>query len=182
MNNLRAAGIFMAVSAGNYGSPYDCSRVLDPPATYDSAITVGATDYMDDIADSSSRGPSTVNSIQLRKPDLSAPGVGIWSSVYSNSYTSMSGTSMAAPHVAGAVALLWSAMPPLHGNVDLTESFLEQSALPRTTTQLCFDGGGVPNNVYGYGRLDAFAAYQQALDVLYPIKYYFPWVPEYNPR
>ncbi len=172
MNNLRAAGIFMAVSAGNSGP--SCSTVVDPPAIYDSAITVGATNYFDEIAGFSSRGPSTVNSIQLRKPDLSAPGVGVRSSVPSNSYANMDGTSMAAPHVAGAVALLWSALPPLRGNVDLTESFLEQSAIPRTTSQLCSDDGQVPNNVYGYGRIDVFAAYQRALDQIYPIKYYLP--------
>jgi serine protease AprX len=179
MNNLRAAGIFMAVSAGNTGP--SCSTIVDPPAIYDSAITVGATDYFDEIANFSSRGPSTVNSIQLRKPDLSAPGVSIRSSwqpdfyPFSN-YAYESGTSMAAPHVAGAVALLWSALPPLRGNVDLTEAILEQSAMPRTTSQVCLDGDLVPNSVYGYGRIDVFAAYQQALDQIYPIKYYFPQI------
>ncbi len=179
MSNLRAAGIFMAVSAGNSGSA--CSTVVDPPAIYDSAITVGASDVIDEIANFSSRGPSTVNSIQLRKPDLSAPGVSVWSSYLGNGYAPMSGTSMAAPHVAGAVALLWSAFPPLRGDVDLTESMLEQSAVGRTTSQLCFDDGQVPNNVYGYGRIDVFAAYQRVLDVIYPIKYYFPWFPEQRP-
>jgi subtilisin family serine protease len=176
MNNLRAAGIFMAVAAGNYGP--SCSTIVDPPAIYDSAVTVGATDSNDNIMGFSSRGPSTVNSIPLRKPDLSAPGYIVRSSVppnyYLDYYADMYGTSMAAPHVAGAVALLWSAFPPLRGDVDLTESILEQSAAPRTTSQLCSDDGQVPNNVYGYGRIDVYAAYQQALDQIYPIKYYFP--------
>ena len=71
---------------------------------------------------------------------------------------------MASPHVAGAVALLWSAFPSLRGNVDHTEFILEQTALHLTTTQGC--GGDtssqVPNNVYGYGRIDVLAAYNYA--------------------
>jgi hypothetical protein len=71
---------------------------------------------------------------------------------------------MASPHVAGAVALLWSAFPALRGNVDHTEFILEQTAVHLTTTQGC--GGDtssqVPNNVYGYGRIDVLAAYNYA--------------------
>jgi hypothetical protein len=68
---------------------------------------------------------------------------------------------MAAPHVGGAVALLWSALPQLQGNVDATEKLLEDTALHRTTTDGC--GGDtattVPNNTYGSGRIDVAAAY-----------------------
>src|ERR1043165_3663410 len=71
---------------------------------------------------------------------------------------------MASPHVAGSVALLWSGFPNLRGNVDHTEFILEQTALHLTTTQGC--GGDsssqVPNNVYGYGRIDVLAAYNYA--------------------
>jgi hypothetical protein len=71
---------------------------------------------------------------------------------------------MASPHVAGAVALLWSAFPNLRGDVDHTEFILEQTAVHLTTTQGC--GGDtssqVPNNVYGYGRIDVLAAYNYA--------------------
>jgi subtilisin family serine protease len=160
MENLRAAGVFMAVSAGNSGS--SCSSITDPPGLEDAAITVGATSYQSNvIAGYSSRGPVTVDGSNRRKPDLVAPGSSVRSSTPGNSYGTSSGTSMAAPHVAGAVALLWSAVPWLRGNVDDTEAVLEQSALHLTTTQGC--GGdpinAVPNNVYGYGQINALAAY-----------------------
>ncbi|MEP7200188.1 MAG: S8 family serine peptidase, partial [Chloroflexota bacterium] len=167
VDNMRAAGIFMSVSAGNSGS--SCSTVSDPPALYDSAITVGATGFQSDsIAAFSSRGPVTVDSSNRLKPDLVAPGVSVRSSYPTNSYATLSGTSMASPHVAGAVALLWSAFPNLRGNIDHTEFILEQTAHPLTTTQGC--GGDsatqVPNNVYGYGRIDVLAAYNYAASEL----------------
>jgi len=163
MDNMRAAGIFMAASAGNSGSA--CSTVSDPPALYDSAITIGATGFQTDtIASYSSRGPVTADGSNRGKPDLVAPGSSVRSSYPTNTYATLSGTSMASPHVAGAVALLWSAFPNLRGNVDHTEFILEQTAVHLTTTQGC--GGDtssqVPNNVYGYGRIDVLAAYNYA--------------------
>ncbi len=174
MDNLRAAGVFMAVSAGNAGA--GCSSVNDPPAIYDSAITIGATNATDAIAAFSSRGPVTIDGSNRRKPDLVAPGVSVRSSIPANSYAFLSGTSMASPHVAGAVALLWSAFPALRHNVDLTESILEQSAAHLTTTEGC--GGDtasqIPNNVYGYGRIDVNAAYDLALaNGFLPARFYF---------
>jgi len=165
MDNLRAAGIFMSVSAGNSGS--SCSTVRDPPALYDSAITVGATGFQtNNIASYSSRGPVTADGSGRAKPDLVAPGSSVRSSYPTGAYATLSGTSMASPHVAGAVALLWSAFPNLRGNVDHTEFILEQTALHLTTTQGC--GGDtssqVPNNVYGYGRIDVLAAYNYAAE------------------
>jgi hypothetical protein len=71
---------------------------------------------------------------------------------------------MAGPHVAGLVALLISADPTLKGNVDRLEDIIEQTAVRKTTTELC--GGDsntqVPNNTYGWGRIDALAAVQLA--------------------
>jgi serine protease AprX len=157
VNNVRAAGIVTVHSAGNSGS--DCGSVDDPAGTYPASFTVGATDSLDNIASFSSRGPSAFDG--GLKPDISAPGVSIRSTIrgggYGNSYQ---GTSMAAPHVAGLVALLISANPSLAGDVAAIEAILQGTAVPRTTTQGCGSDTptSVPNNVYGYGRIDALTA------------------------
>ncbi len=158
----RAAGIMTVVSAGNEGS--GCSTVQDPPAIYDAAYSVGATNSSDNIASFSSRGPVTADGSSRRKPDISAPGVGIRSSVPGGGYQGgWSGTSMAGPHVAGAVALLWSAAPELSNDITTTEEILNASAVPRYSTQCGDPPNAVPNNVYGWGRLDVLAAVQRAL-------------------
>jgi subtilisin family serine protease len=175
MENLRAAGVFMSVSAGNSG--WACETVNDPPALEDSAITIGATDSGDGIANLSSRGPVTVDGSNRRKPDLVAPGINVRSSTRDGGYGWKSGTSMASPHIAGGVLLLWSAFPQLRWNVDLTESILEQTALHLTTSQLCGNDapGQVPNNVWGFGRIDVLAAYNYiAIYGLPPYKYFLP--------
>ncbi|HEY72985.1 MAG: hypothetical protein B6I35_13570 [Anaerolineaceae bacterium 4572_32.2] len=158
VENVRAAGIVVVASAGNSGS--SCGTVYDPPAIYDAAFSVGATNSSDSIASFSSRGPVTRDGSNRPKPDVSAPGVSVRSSRRGGGYTSMQGTSMAGPHVAGAVALLWSAAPRLIGDVGTTEWIIEQTARPRTTSQTCGDDspGDVPNNVYGWGIVDALAA------------------------
>ena len=69
----------------------------------------------------------------------------------------LNGTSLAAPHVAGAVALLISAVPELRGRVDLIEMLLKTSAEPRASSE-CTPGGGVPNNVWGWGMLNVYQA------------------------
>ncbi len=155
---VRAAGILVAESAGNSGP--GCSTVNTPIAIYDASTSVGATDINDNIAGFSSRGPVTVDGSNRLKPDISAPGVNVRSSIPGGGYTNFSGTSMAAPHLAGAVALLQQARPELRGNVDATEAALFFSAIPRTTTQDCgsVDGDSIPNNTYGWGRLDVLAS------------------------
>ena len=158
VENLCAAGVVVVVSAGNEGS--GCSTITSP-AIYDASFAVGATDSGDNIAGFSSRGPVTVDGSNRLKPNVSAPGVNIRSSVPVNSYASgWSGTSMAGPHVVGLVALLLSAHPELRGQVDTIEYIIESSAVPRTDSQSCGDipGTDIPNNTYGWGRVDALAA------------------------
>src|SRR5687767_9629741 len=161
-NNLRAAGIFVAVSTGNDGP--NCRTVNAPLSLYDSVFSVGAIDRSGNVADFSSRGPVTADGSGRIKPDIVAPGVDVFSSVPGGNYGSSSGTSMAGPHVAGAVALLWSADPSLIGDIDRTEQLLIQTADPYTgsTAVGCFEGD-VPNAAYGYGILDVYEAVKEAL-------------------
>jgi serine protease AprX len=158
VENSRAAGIVVVASAGNSGPA--CNTVSNPPAIYDASFTVGATGSAGWIAGFSSRGPVTVDISNRLKPDITAPGVGIRSSIRNGDYSYLSGTSMAGPHVAGLVALLISANPALAGQVDKIEAIIRETAVPVTTLQECggVPGNQVPNHTYGYGRIDAVAA------------------------
>jgi len=161
-NHLRDAGIFVVVSAGNDGP--SCSTINAPLSLYDSVFSVGAIDQDGNVADFSSRGPVTADGSGRVKPDIVAPGVNILSSVPGGGYAPELGTSMAGPHVVGAVALLWSADPTLVGDIDRTEQLLSNSAEPyRGATGLGCFGGGVPNDAYGYGVLNVYAAVKEAL-------------------
>jgi subtilisin family serine protease len=163
VENTRAAGIFVAVSAGNSGS--SCSSVVDPPAIYDASFSVGSTTSTDTISSFSSRGPVTIDGSNRMKPDISAPGSGVRSSVPGTGYSSMSGTSMAGPHVAGLVALILSAAPSLAGDVDTLEDYIRQTAFHPAFGGACGVAGGVfPNNTFGAGRIDALAAVQLAAE------------------
>ena len=163
VQSVRAAGIVTVHSAGNAGP--NCSTIVDPAAIYAESFTVGATSSVDAIASFSSRGPVAVDGSGRRKPDIVAPGVSIRSSVRGGGYAGgWSGTSMAGPHVAGLVALLISANPALRGDVEAIEEIIRQSALRLTTNEGC--GGDttstMPNNTFGWGRIDALAAHQRA--------------------
>ena len=184
VENLRAAGQMMVASAGNDGP--GCGTIVHPPALYDASLTVGATTMGGKATSFSSRGPVEVganptpggsNGAKLGKPDLVAPGVDVRSAV-PGGYARLPGTSMAGPHVAGAVALLWSADPALIGDLDRTESILLETVRPRTVDAACAAGAdepglvcgcgddgstSIPNNVYGWGLLDAWAAVQRVL-------------------
>ncbi len=155
---VRAAGILTVHSAGNNGPT--CSSINTPSAIYDASFTVGNTDRYDQIAFSSSRGPVTIDGSGRIKPDVSAPGTLIRSSIPGGGYSTLSGTSMAGPHVAGTVALLLSAQPELIGQVAKIE---EQIAFTAVPTQLNTDCGEIPgtsypNNSTGWGRIDALNA------------------------
>ena len=158
VNAVRAAGIFPAVAAGNSGS--NCSTVDTPPGTYAPSVTVGATDSANRIAGFSSRGPVTVDGSNRLKPELSAPGVDVRGAVPGNGYQSgWSGTSMATPHVAGGVALIWQARPTLKGDILKTEKLYAATALHLKSTQNCGGSGqNIPNNVFGYGLIDLYKA------------------------
>jgi uncharacterized repeat protein (TIGR01451 family) len=165
---LRDAGVMVVASAGNKGS--FCGTVVHAPATLAQAFAVGATDSGSNnlIASFSSRGPSSLTG-QI-KPDLVAPGVNVRSATFdtTSSYGAKSGTSMAAPHVAGVVALVWSATPWLRGDVDATEAILRATSRPLTDATTCsgVPGSSVPNNTYGYGLIDARAAVTRAMEII----------------
>jgi subtilisin family serine protease len=150
-----AAGIFPAFANSNAGP--SCGSA-GSPGDYPESYAVGAYDIGNNIADFSSRGPSGLDG--GIKPNISAPGVDVRSSVPGGAYEFFSGTSMATPHVAGAVALLWSGAPGLVGDIEGTRAILDQTAVDASDLSC----GGTPenNNVFGEGRLDVLAAMNEA--------------------
>ncbi|TMW69620.1 hypothetical protein Poli38472_001776 [Pythium oligandrum] len=148
------AGIIPVFANGNEGRT-GC-KTASSPGDYANVIAVGATNSTDGLADFSSKGP-TVGGIM--KPEISAPGVAVRSAWYTgdNAYNSISGTSMATPHVSGAIALLLAAKPGL--TFDQVREALTKNV---DTASLSLTGyscgttkdGVFPNNMYGYGRLN----------------------------
>ncbi len=138
-DNAYAAGVLIVCSAGNSGTTDGTGDNVGYPARYDSCIAVAATDSSDVRAYFSSTGPAV---------ELAAPGVTIYSTYYTGGYTTMSGTSMASPHVAGVAALVMAANPSFT-NVQV------RNALDSTAIDLG-DPGRDP--WYGYGLVNAPAA------------------------
>jgi len=151
------AGIMTVVSADSTGP--NCSTMEDPPSIYAASYTVGALNTgTDNIASFSSRGPVIVDGSNRIKPDITAPGTNIRSS-YSGSdsdYEILSGTSMATPHIAGAMALLWCARPELRRDISASRTVLNEAAFFLAYKQC--GSAGPPNNVTGWGRVDISAA------------------------
>ncbi len=151
------AGTAMVIAAGNEGSGAEPDNVRTP-GDVPRVITVAAVDCSDGIAGFSSRGPVTWQNVPpfndwpyppgLVKPDVAGPGVDTLSSSFCSGYTTMSGTSMATPHVAGAVALMVAASPGLeHDTI--------KEVLEATSVDL---GAAGKDNEYGAGRVDAYEA------------------------
>jgi subtilisin family serine protease len=161
VENVVAGGIFFVASASNAGPT--CETIATPPATYDASFVVGATDSSDRIAGYSSRGP--VEGSVLVRPDIVAPGSSVLSSLPPNTYGTLSGTSMAAPHVSGTAALLMSVNPSLKGHPEEVAAILRATTVIEGITDPSNPGcGGLtmaewPNYQAGYGRLDAYAAF-----------------------
>ncbi|MEM7037601.1 MAG: S8 family serine peptidase, partial [Bacteroidota bacterium] len=105
-DNASNAGVIVVAGVGNEGPGY---FTIGSPAASEEAISVGAVDNAGTIANFSSRGPSR-HTFGL-KPDIVAPGVNVVSTVPQGNFLSLSGTSMASPHVAGVAALLRSIYP-----------------------------------------------------------------------
>ena len=145
----RAAGIFPAFSGGNSGPA--CGSA-GSPGDDEQAFASGSFDINNVIASTSGRGRVG----GAAKPDLAAPGVNVRSSIANGGYGSLSGTSMASPHTAGTVALIWAAAPTLQGDIDRTMAVLNETAVD--TENLTCGGTAADNNVWGEGRLDALAA------------------------
>ncbi|WP_165700183.1 cell wall-binding repeat-containing protein [Ornithinimicrobium ciconiae] len=148
IESWHAAGTFSVFSNGNEGpgcatSGSPGSRIL----TY----SVGSYDSFHSISGFSSRGPGQDGEV---KPNISAPGSAVRSSFPGGQYGTISGTSMAAPHVSGAIALLWSENSTAAGDVAATRALLDGSAIDSEDLQC--GGTAEKNNVFGEGRLDAY--------------------------
>ncbi|MEW5994848.1 MAG: S8 family serine peptidase, partial [Candidatus Zixiibacteriota bacterium] len=154
IDNVEAAGIVTIFAAGNEGpDPKTMRNPADRASTPTNTLAVGAVDGALAIASFSSRGPSACDTTQI-KPEVVAPGVSVRSSFKGGGYSLMSGTSMAAPFVAGLAVLMRQYDP------DVTVEEIKNAII-----QSCTDlGDPGEDNAYGYGIPDA----SRLLDFLPP--------------
>jgi bacillopeptidase F len=148
---LRTAGIAVVFAAGNAGP---ASNTSISPANYDNSFAVGSLDSTKTIDSTSGRGPSSCYGDIY--PHVTAPGVNVrvadltFGGIMPDSFDYRSGTSLAAPHVSGTMALLMEAFPD--ANVPQIEWALQTAA-----EDLGVEG---PDNDYGYGLIDVLKAYE----------------------
>jgi subtilisin family serine protease len=158
--NWKTIGVLPVFSNGNAGPG---SGTVGAPASYPLCIGVGSTNSSDAVSTFSSRGPApNINPINdptywyyptwsLLKPDVSAPGENVRSSFNNGGYTTMSGTSMASPHVTGGAAVLLHKNPGLTVQelYDLFRNYCDQPS-----------GYTYPNYDYGWGRINLWRSLQ----------------------
>jgi serine protease AprX len=152
VDNATKQGVVVVVAAGNRGPS---SQTIAAPGCAKRVVTVGNSNGVDSISSSSSRGPTTDNRI---KPDLTAPGTLINSTYNDGDYATMSGTSMATPHVAGVAALVIQRYNQINGynpDPDRVKTILITAV---NTTGMNASGYEQRNNVFGSGRIDAYEA------------------------
>lgn len=154
----RAAGIVPVFAAGNTpGGKVATDGSIANPGNQPNVFAVGAVDINQQLAPFSQVGPSPFDPQRI-KPDVSAPGVHVRSCLATGGYTSWNGTSMAAPHVTGVIALMLEANPRL--TVDEIEQILKDTAVSRTDMRY----PSAPNMGYGYGIVNAYDAVRAAQD------------------
>jgi len=149
INRAVKDGITVVAAAGNDGG-----AGVDAPACMGSVIAVGATDSMNVLAGFSSRGGP------MADHGVVAPGMGIYSTWLGSGYQILSGTSMATPQVSGTISLMLSANPSLTPSE--IKDILFNSTCNVASNSSC-PTGNIPNQEYGYGRVDAFDAYNKVL-------------------
>ena len=138
------AGITLVAAAGNNGG------TVNFPAAYSEVIAVSATDINNNLASFSSRGPEV---------DLAAPGVSILSTYKGNAYATLSGTSMASPHVAGSAALVINS--PIGAYDANFNGQWDPAEVKQKLQDKAVDLGTVGfDNLFGWGLVNAFAAVQ----------------------
>ncbi|CAG9622442.1 carboxypeptidase regulatory-like domain-containing protein [Sutcliffiella rhizosphaerae] len=152
-----AAGIVPLFAAGNEGPG---AQTVGSPGSFPQSLTIGATDIHDQIASFSSRGPvfwidEAGNQQRILKPNLTAPGHQIFSAWPEGvrgygKYHTISGTSMATPHVAGAIALL------LQANQDLSIQDIKDILIKTARHEPHM--GSLPNDLYGEGIVNIYKA------------------------